>query len=66
MATGGKVWVAIKRVEADGWFEIKSNSGDHRQFKHPTKSGKVTIDGKLNHDVPPKTWKSIMKQAGLI
>lgn len=65
MATGGKVGQAIKIVEADGWFLIKSNSGDHRQYKHRTKKGKVTIDGKPSQDLMVKTWNSIMRQAGL-
>jgi predicted RNA binding protein YcfA (HicA-like mRNA interferase family) len=65
MATGGKVWQAIKIVEADGWVKVKSNSGDHRQYIHPTKGGRVTIDGKRNDDLLVKTWRSIMRQAGL-
>ena len=28
-----------KIIKADGWYEIRSNSGSHRQFKHPTKKG---------------------------
>jgi predicted RNA binding protein YcfA (HicA-like mRNA interferase family) len=54
----------IKRLEADGWYRIKSNSG-HRQFKHAIKKGRVTVAGQLNVDVPMKTLKSIWKQAQL-
>ena len=36
-----KVRDLIKLVEADGWFLIDT-VGSHRQFKHPTKLGKVT------------------------
>lgn len=54
----------IKRLEADGWYNVKSRGG-HRQFKHPTKKGRVTVAGKLGVDVPIKTLKSIWKQAGL-
>lgn len=39
--------------------------GSHRQFKHPTKSGTVTVAGKPGLDVPPETLNSIYKQAGL-
>jgi predicted RNA binding protein YcfA (HicA-like mRNA interferase family) len=30
-----------KKVLADGWYRIKSKG--HRQYKHPTKKGRVTI-----------------------
>ena len=32
----------IKMLKADGWYEV-SCVGDHHQFKHPTKSGRVTV-----------------------
>jgi predicted RNA binding protein YcfA (HicA-like mRNA interferase family) len=53
----------IKIVKQDGWYEITSEGG-HKQFKHLTKKGRVTIPyhkGELN----PKTVNSILKQAGL-
>jgi len=39
--------------------------GSHRQFKHPTKVGRVTIAGKPSDDLAPKTFDSILRQAGL-
>jgi predicted RNase H-like HicB family nuclease len=39
--------------------------GDHRQFKHPTKPGRVKVAGKPGDDLPPGTLNSILKQAGL-
>jgi predicted RNA binding protein YcfA (HicA-like mRNA interferase family) len=39
-----KVRDAIKLIEADGWREV-TTKGSHRQFKHPTKAGRVTIAG---------------------
>jgi predicted RNA binding protein YcfA (HicA-like mRNA interferase family) len=33
-----KVRDVIKRLEADGWYRIRSKSG-HRQFKHADKKG---------------------------
>ena len=36
-----KVKQVIKLLEADGWV-LEKWKGDHRQFKHPTKKGKVT------------------------
>lgn len=65
MATKGKVRDILKILRRDGWFEIKSGGGDHRHFKHPTKSGRVTVDGKANDDVSMDNWYSMLKQAGL-
>lgn len=54
----------IKMLEEDGW-EYAYTKGDHRQFKHPTKKGKVTINGKNSDDVDGFLLNSILKQAGL-
>jgi len=51
-------------IEEDGWQQVRT-TGSHRQFKHPSKSGLVTVAGKPSLDVPPGTLKSILKQAGL-
>jgi predicted RNA binding protein YcfA (HicA-like mRNA interferase family) len=62
-----KVWKVkeiIKLITSDGWFLVKTR-GDHRQFKHPTKKGKVTVPGKLSDDLDANTAKSILTQAGL-
>lgn len=59
-----KVREAIKLIEADGWQEVVTK-GSHRQFKHSTKSGRVTIAGKPSDDLAPGTYNSILKQAGL-
>jgi predicted RNA binding protein YcfA (HicA-like mRNA interferase family) len=39
--------------------------GSHRQFRHPTKKGTVTVAGKPSVDIPPGTLISALKQAGL-
>ncbi|MCG7850550.1 MAG: type II toxin-antitoxin system HicA family toxin [ANME-2 cluster archaeon] len=44
-----KVRDAIKLIEADGWYLIKTR-GSHKQFKHHTKPGRVTIAGHFNDD----------------
>ncbi|NJP09737.1 MAG: addiction module toxin, HicA family [Leptolyngbyaceae cyanobacterium RU_5_1] len=44
-------------------YYITQTKESHRQFKHPTKSGKVTLSGKLSVDVPIGTLKSIWRQA---
>lgn len=61
-----KVWKVIEMLEADGWYQIKSRqtSGNHRQYKHPTKPGKVTIRGHRNDDLSQFLLNSIWKQAG--
>ena len=59
-----KVREAIKMIENDGWFLARTR-GSHRQFKHPTKSGLVTIAGHPGVDIPKGTLNSILKQAGL-
>ena len=59
-----KVREAIKLIEADGWREV-TTKGSHRQFKHPTKAGRVTIAGHPSDDLAPGTYNSILKQAGL-
>ena len=54
----------IRLIEADGWYLTRTR-GSHRQFKHPSKGGLVTVAGKPDMDLNPKTLKSILKQAGL-
>ena len=54
----------IRLLEGDGW-QLARTWGSHRQFKHPTKAGTVTISGKLGLDMPPGALSSVLKQAGL-
>ena len=59
-----KVRDVLKLLKRDGW-RLVATEGSHRQFKHPTKSGRVTVAGKPKDDLPPGTLNSIMKQSGL-
>jgi len=59
-----KVKEVIKLLEEHAWYLARTR-GSHRQFKHQTKAGTVTVSGKLSVDVPPGTLNSILKQAGL-
>ncbi|MFI5935956.1 type II toxin-antitoxin system HicA family toxin [Actinoplanes sp. NPDC051494] len=59
-----KVRQIIRLIEADGW-EWVTTRGSHRQYKHPTKPGRVTIAGKPSKDLPPGLERSILRQAGL-
>ena len=54
----------MKLVEKEGWHLVNFE-GSHRQYKHPTKKGRVTIAGHPSMDLDPKTQNSILKQAGL-
>lgn len=59
-----KVRDAIRLVEKDGWY-LARTKGDHRQYKHRSKPGTVTIVGNEGRDMAPGTWNSVLKQAGL-
>jgi predicted RNA binding protein YcfA (HicA-like mRNA interferase family) len=58
-----KVSAILKLLRKDGWYVVPSRGG-HRQFKHRTKLGRVTVSGKPSDDLPPGTLNSILKQAG--
>jgi predicted RNA binding protein YcfA (HicA-like mRNA interferase family) len=59
-----KVREAIKLIEEDGWY-LDRTRGSHRQYKHPSKRGRVTIAGKPGDELARGTKNSILKQAGL-
>ncbi len=50
-------------LEEDGWV-LMTIKGDHRQYKHPTKKGKVTVRGKPSETLDQFLLNSIWKQAG--
>ncbi|MGO8934718.1 MAG: type II toxin-antitoxin system HicA family toxin [Terracidiphilus sp.] len=53
----------IRKLKDDGWFEV-AHVGSHKQFKHATKPGRVTVPFP-RRDVPIGTLRSIEKQANL-
>ncbi len=53
----------IGRLREEGWFEV-NQVGRHKQFKHSTKAGRVTVPHP-KRDIPVGTLKSIEKQAGI-
>lgn len=57
-----KVREVIRRIEADGWV-LDRQKGSHRQYRHPTKPGTVTVAGHPGADVHPKTLTTIFRQA---
>ena len=54
----------IRMLEQDGW-QLVETRGSHRQFKHATKPGRVTVSGNLGDDMPKCTLASVKRQAGL-
>ncbi|MGA8146324.1 MAG: type II toxin-antitoxin system HicA family toxin [Gallionellaceae bacterium] len=59
-----KVNEILTMLKVDGWH-LAATRGSHRQFKHPVKSGRVTVPGKTSDDLAPGTLNSILKQAQL-
>jgi predicted RNA binding protein YcfA (HicA-like mRNA interferase family) len=58
-----KVSDVMRMLQADGW-QLVATRGSHRQYKHPSKEGRVTVPDKLSDDLAPGTVNSIYKQAG--
>jgi len=53
----------IRRLKANGWFEV-AQAGNHKQFKHSVKPGRVTVPFPKK-EIPLGTLKSIEKLAGI-
>lgn len=53
----------IRRIEEDGWFLVRQR-GSHKQFKHRTKKGLVTVAAhKMSDEIALGTLNNIFKQA---
>ncbi|WP_219412718.1 type II toxin-antitoxin system HicA family toxin [Pseudonocardia nigra] len=59
-----KVAAILKLIQDDGWYLVGIR-GSHRQFRHPTKPGRVTVAGKPRRELSHGLERSILKQAGL-
>ena len=63
----------LRRLRQDGWYQVKSGGSSHRQFKHPTKSGRVTVAGHAACRRPPQnppkhlaaSWAGRLKDNGM-
>ena len=53
----------MAKLAADGWYIARNGPGDHVQYKHPTKPGRVTIDTGAREQTTG-TLRSIYRQAG--
>ena len=58
-----KVAEILKMLFDDQWY-LFDQKGSHRQFKHPTKIGKVTVNGKPSDTLEQFILNNIFKQAG--
>jgi predicted RNA binding protein YcfA (HicA-like mRNA interferase family) len=54
----------IKLLKKNGWYEV-AQKGSHKQFKHDTKTGKLTVADHAGKDIALGTLNAILKQAGL-
>jgi len=54
-----KVRDVIKQIQEDGWYLVRTK-GSHRQYKHQTKLGLVTVPGKPSDELAPGTLNSIL------
>ena len=53
----------IKLIEEDGWYLVRQK-GSHKQYKHKTKKGLVTIAAHtMSDEIALGTLNSIYKQA---
>ena len=59
-----KVREVIRKLEDDGWYHVDT-VGSHHHFKHPTKSGKVTVAGNMSDDVKIGTLRAIERVSGV-
>ena len=59
-----KIRELIRLLHDDGWVLMTQRSS-HRQFKHATKRGRVTVAGHEGAELKPKTLNSVLKQAGI-
>lgn len=53
----------IAILKKDGWYKVDSN-GDHQQYKHPRKKGRVTVPHPRK-DLSANVLKSIERQANI-
>jgi predicted RNA binding protein YcfA (HicA-like mRNA interferase family) len=59
-----KVREIVDIIQKDGWYLVAIR-GSHHQYRHLTKSGRVTVPGTPGKDLPRGTERSILKQARL-
>jgi predicted RNA binding protein YcfA (HicA-like mRNA interferase family) len=63
MATA-KVRDVLKMLVRDGWW-LERQEGSHRQYRHSTKPGTVTVPGHTSDTLGHGLVASVLRQAGL-
>jgi len=53
----------VRRLKAASWYELPGKKTSHKQFKHPTRPGKVTVPFHKNKDINAFTLKNIELQS---
>lgn len=59
-----KISEILSLLKRDDWYLVATR-GSHRQYKHPVKTGRVTVGGKPSDELAAGTLNSILKQAKL-
>jgi predicted RNA binding protein YcfA (HicA-like mRNA interferase family) len=59
-----KVRAMVTALKNDGWF-LERQKGSHRQFRHATKPGTVTVPGHSSDTLGHGMVNSILRQADL-
>jgi len=54
----------LRILRDDGWY-LTATRGSHRQYKPPSKPGRMTVPCEAGDDLAIGTLNSILKQAGL-
>lgn len=60
-----RVREVIRKVTKDDWKQKRRTATNHRQYKHPTKKGRVTISGNPGDEIDSDTLQSIKDQMGV-
>jgi predicted RNA binding protein YcfA (HicA-like mRNA interferase family) len=55
-----KISAVLQMPKDDGWYLVATR-GSHRQYKHASKPGRVTVPGRPSDDLAPGTMNSILK-----
>jgi predicted RNA binding protein YcfA (HicA-like mRNA interferase family) len=63
-ATLVKVREVVALLRSSGWVQV-AQVGSHRQFKNPSRPGRVTLSGNDGDEIPLGTLRSVYRQAGL-
>jgi predicted RNA binding protein YcfA (HicA-like mRNA interferase family) len=55
----------VRRLKADGWYELPGKKSGHKHFKHAAKPGETSVPMHPG-DIPKWTLKKIEEQSGVL